>query len=94
MPDVEHHTACYLRDLLVTRAHRDPTMTTFLTCWAYEELWHGEAIARVLAATTSRRGGRPAGGDRRLLFGLGRVVPGNAFHRQVEEALQLGVQVL
>ncbi len=50
MHDVEHHTACYLRDLLVTRAHRDPTMTTFLTCWAYEELWHGEAIARVLAA--------------------------------------------
>ena len=25
MHDIEHHTACYLRDLLVTRAHRDPT---------------------------------------------------------------------
>lgn len=50
MHDIEHHTACYLRDLLVTRAHRDPEMTTFLTCWAYEELWHGEAIGKVLAA--------------------------------------------
>jgi hypothetical protein len=50
MHDVEHHTACYLRDLLVTRAHRDPELTTFLTCWAFEELWHGEAIGRVLAA--------------------------------------------
>ncbi len=50
MHDVEHHTACYLRDLLVTRAHRDPRMTTFLTCWAYEELWHGEALGKVLAA--------------------------------------------
>jgi hypothetical protein len=50
MHDVEHHTACYLRDLLVTRAHTDPDITAFLSCWAYEELWHGEAIARVLAA--------------------------------------------
>jgi len=49
MHDVESHTVCYLRDLLVTRAHRDPEMTTFLTFWNYEEYWHGEAIARVLA---------------------------------------------
>ena len=50
MHDVELHTACYLRDLLVTPAHKDPEMTTFLTCWAFEELWHGEAIGKVLAA--------------------------------------------
>lgn len=50
MHDVELHTVCYLRDLLVTRAHRDPEITTFLTMWAYEEYWHGEAIARVLRA--------------------------------------------
>ncbi len=48
MHDIELHTACYLRDLLVTSAHRDPEMTTFLTMWAYEEYWHGDAIARVL----------------------------------------------
>lgn len=56
MHDVESHTVCYLRDLLVTRAHRDPEVTTFLTLWSYEELWHGEAIAAVLAAH-----GEPAG---------------------------------
>jgi hypothetical protein len=50
MHDVEGHTVCYLRDVLVTRAHRDPEMTAFLTCWSYEEHWHGEALARVLAA--------------------------------------------
>ena len=48
--DVENHTVCYLRDLLVTRAHRDPEVTAFLTLWNYEEFWHGEAIAAILAA--------------------------------------------
>jgi hypothetical protein len=50
MHDIEHHTVCYLRDLLVTPAHRDPEITTFLACWVYEELWHGEAIGAVLEA--------------------------------------------
>jgi hypothetical protein len=59
MHDVEHHTVCYLRDLLVTRAHRDPIVTTFLTFWAFEEHWHGEAIGEVLAAH-----GEPANGAR------------------------------
>ncbi|MGB3734636.1 MAG: hypothetical protein WA964_06755 [Ilumatobacter sp.] len=48
MHDVEHHTTCYLRDLLVTSAHDDPEVTSFLAMWAYEEFWHGEAIGRVL----------------------------------------------
>ncbi|HKY67818.1 MAG TPA: hypothetical protein VJM49_15655, partial [Acidimicrobiales bacterium] len=50
MHDVEHHTVCYLRDLLVTPAHRDPDVTTFLSVWNYEELWHGDALGRVLQA--------------------------------------------
>jgi hypothetical protein len=50
MHDVEGHTVCYLRDLLLTSAHRDPEITGFLTTWAYEEYWHGMAIASVLAA--------------------------------------------
>jgi len=50
MHDIEHHTICYLRDLLLTPAHRDPEVTAFLACWAYEELWHGEAIGQVLEA--------------------------------------------
>lgn len=50
MHDVELHTICYLRDLLLTPAHRDPEVTSFLACWVYEELWHGEAIGEVLEA--------------------------------------------
>jgi hypothetical protein len=49
MHDVEYHTVCYLRDLLVTKAHRDHELTSFLTFWNFEEYWHGEAIGRVLA---------------------------------------------
>jgi hypothetical protein len=50
MHDIEAHTVCYLRDLLVTRAHRDPVITAFMTHWNSEEYWHGAAIGRVLAA--------------------------------------------
>ncbi|HXQ43392.1 MAG TPA: hypothetical protein VN816_02045 [Acidimicrobiales bacterium] len=59
MHDVEGHTVCYLRDMLVTSAHRDPAVTAFLTCWSYEEHWHGDAIGRVLDAH-----GQPAGQSR------------------------------
>jgi hypothetical protein len=50
MHDVEFHTVCYLRDLLLTPAHRDPEITAFLSCWVFEELWHGEALGQVLDA--------------------------------------------
>lgn len=50
MHDVEHHTTCYLRNLLNTRAHNDPDVTAFLTLWNYEEHWHGEALGEVLRA--------------------------------------------
>ena len=50
MHDVEHHTVCYLRDLLLTPAHQDPEITSFLSCWVFEEMWHGEAIGQVLEA--------------------------------------------
>jgi hypothetical protein len=50
MHDIEEHTSCYLRNLLNTKAHYDPEITTFLTLWNFEELWHGEAIGAVLAA--------------------------------------------
>ena len=52
--DVEFHTVCYLRDLLMTSAHRDPDITSFLTFWNFEEYWHGEAIAQVLSAHGER----------------------------------------
>ncbi len=56
MHDVEFHTVCYLRDLLLTPAHHDPEITTFLTFWNFEEFWHGEALGKVLKAH-----GEPAG---------------------------------
>jgi len=68
MHDIEGHTMCYLRDVLVTRAHKDPEITSFLACWAYEEHWHGEAIAKVLDAH-----GEPSG--RARLEALRRRLP-------------------
>lgn len=50
MHDVEYHTVCYLRDLLVSPAHNDPEITSFLSFWVFEEFWHGEALAEVLSA--------------------------------------------
>ena len=50
MHDVEQHTTCYLRNLLNTKAHHDPEITSFLTMWSYEEHWHGDALGRVLEA--------------------------------------------
>jgi hypothetical protein len=67
MHDVENHTVCYLRDVLVTRAHRDPEVTSFLTMWNYEEFWHGDAIAKILDAHDEQAGtGRIAALRQRL----------------------------
>jgi hypothetical protein len=59
MHDVEYHTVCYLRDLLVGPAHADAEITSFLSFWVYEEFWHGEVLAAVLQAH-----GEPAGQTR------------------------------
>lgn len=48
MCDVEFHTVCYLRDMLVTPSHTDGDVATFMTIWNREEYWHGEALAAVL----------------------------------------------
>ncbi|MDN5821959.1 MAG: ferritin-like domain-containing protein [Brachybacterium sp.] len=49
MCDVEYHTTCFLRDLLVTPSHREEESAGFMTTWNREEFWHGEALAAVLA---------------------------------------------
>lgn len=49
MCDVEYHTSCYLRDLLVTPSHSRDEARGFMTTWNREEFWHGEALAAVLA---------------------------------------------
>jgi hypothetical protein len=75
MHDVEHHTVCYLRDLLVTPAHRDPRVTTFLTVWSFEEMWHGEAIGRVLTAHGDIAGRPRVARMRRCLGARDRLAP-------------------
>ena len=75
MHDVEHRTVCYLRDLLVTPAHRDPEMTAFLTMWTFEEFWHGEAIAAVLAAHDEAAGARGTAPLRAALGWKDRIAP-------------------
>ncbi len=69
MHDVEFHTACYLRDLLVSPAHSDPEITAFLSFWIFEEYWHGEALAAVLAAH-GEPGGEPRIAALRQRLGL------------------------
>ncbi|WP_420113763.1 ferritin-like domain-containing protein [Pseudactinotalea sp.] len=49
MCDVEYHTSCFLREMLVTPSHREEDAAGFMTMWNREEFWHGEALAAVLA---------------------------------------------
>lgn len=48
MCDVEYHTVCYLRDMLVTPSRGEHEVNAFMTMWNREEFWHGEALAYVL----------------------------------------------
>lgn len=48
MCDVEYHTSCFLRDMLVTPSHQEEAVGGFMTMWNREEFWHGEALAAVL----------------------------------------------
>ncbi len=50
MMDIESHTIVYLRSILSTCAIEDPDTTAFLSCWAYEEHFHGRAIGAFLDA--------------------------------------------
>jgi rubrerythrin len=50
MMDVESHTIVYLRGLLNTCAIEDPEIAAFLSCWAYEEFFHGRALRQLLRA--------------------------------------------
>lgn len=50
MMDVEAHTVSYMRAILNTCAIEDPQTTAFLSCWNYEEFFHGWTLRRFLAA--------------------------------------------
>ena len=75
MHDVEFHTVCYLRDLLLSPAHDDPQVTAFLSFWVYEEFWHGEALAEILAAHSESAGEERVSGLRRSLGLRNRLGP-------------------
>lgn len=42
MMDIESHTIIYLRELLSTAVVEDVTITSFLSCWVYEEFFHSQ----------------------------------------------------
>ena len=48
--DVEANTIVYLKELLSTPAIDVPEIQAFLSCWVYEEYFHGHAIRRFLEA--------------------------------------------
>ena len=50
MCDIESHTIVYLRAILNTCAVEDAQTTAFLSCWAYEEFFHGHTIRQFLDA--------------------------------------------
>src|SRR5271168_619052 len=50
MMDIESHTIVYLRSILSTCAIEDPDTTAFLSCWAYEEHFHGRTVGQCLKA--------------------------------------------
>jgi rubrerythrin len=65
--DVESHTILFLKGILSTCAIRDEETKAFLSCWAYEEFFHGHALSEFLdqsgaprsaehIATLARRG--------------------------------------
>jgi len=51
MMEIEAHTIVYLKGILSTCAIRDPRTTSFLSCWAYEEFFHGHTLRRFLEAS-------------------------------------------
>jgi hypothetical protein len=50
MMDIESHTIVYMRELLSTAVIEDVTITSFLSCWAYEEFFHSQVLKRLLQA--------------------------------------------
>lgn len=48
MMNIEAHTIVYLKELLSTKAIEDAEVTAFLSCWGYEEFFHGAALEKFL----------------------------------------------
>jgi hypothetical protein len=54
MLDLEANTIIDLRDLLSTSVAEDPTITSFLSFWVYEEFSHSRTLARLLETQGAR----------------------------------------
>lgn len=75
MMNIEDHTIVYLKELLATKVIEDPEVTAFLSCWAYEEHFHGAALERFTKAYVgSDLRGRDASYRLRQSSALGRAV--------------------
>lgn len=48
MMNIESHTILYLRDLLSTSVVEEQDVTSFLSCWDYEEFFHGYYLEKFL----------------------------------------------
>lgn len=77
MSATESYTILYMRDLIVGHSVKDPEITSFLSVWVYEELWHGRAIDKFLNAA-----GRPVDKDR-----FSTVASGVAWREIMEQCL-------
>ena len=75
MCDIESHTIVYLRAILNTCAVEDSQTTSFLSCWAYEEFFHGHTIRQFLDAI-----GAPVSSTRML-----EVQKATSFHEWLKE---------
>ena len=64
MMNIEAHTIVYLRELLSTKVIEDAEVTAFLSCWAYEEHFHGAALERLLRTYAGDEAARHGAKDR------------------------------
>ena len=48
MMDIESHTIIYMQELLSTSVVEVVTITSFLSCWVYEEFFHSQVLKRFL----------------------------------------------
>ena len=79
MMNIEAHTIVYLKELLSTSAIEDDDVTAFLSCWAYEEFFHGAALERFL---------REYAGDEAARHGAtSRLANGSRFGRAMKKVL-------
>ena len=76
--DIEGQTIYYLRELLNSKAVRDPDTLAFITLWNYEEYFHSYAIAKLLDVC-----GHGVGDDR-----LSEVRTNATFAARAEEFVQ------